>query len=177
MEMREEWLTESLRARPPEGPDADAYLSLFLDPAVGDWLRPAPLDPFDEAEIAQILVEDEWHWAEHGFGPWVLVERDGGAVVGRGGLRWTDLDGDRAVELPWTVGSSHWNRGLATEAARAAIEWAGSLRLPEVVALIAYDNARSRRVAEKAGLRAEEETTHAGLPHLVYRLRLQRSDR
>jgi RimJ/RimL family protein N-acetyltransferase len=171
--MQEEWLTERLRARAPGPDDQDGYLSLFLDPAVGDWLRPPPLDPFAEGEILEMLVEDEWHWAEHGFGPWALIDREAGAIVGRGGLRWTDLDGTRAVELPWTVGSGHWNRGLATEAAAAAVEWARSLQLPEVIALIAPDNARSRRVAEKVGLRPGGDTTHAGLPHLVYRRALE----
>ncbi len=78
----------------------------------------------------------------------------------------------RVVELPWAIGSEHWNRGLAAEAALAAIEWAGSLGLHEVVALIMAGNSRSRKVAEKAGLRREGETRHAGLPHLMYRLSL-----
>jgi RimJ/RimL family protein N-acetyltransferase len=170
--MQEEWQIERLLARPPREEDRDAYLAVFLDPAVGEWLRPPPLDPFDEVEIAQMLIEDQWHWDEHGFGPWVLVEREGGGIVGRGGLRWTKLDARPAVELPWTIASAEWGRGLATEAAVAAIECAAAWRLREVIALVAHGNARSRRVAEKVGLRLDGEATHAGLPHLVYRRRL-----
>src|SRR5258707_7060585 len=91
--MRDQWLTERLLARSPGPADQDGYRELFLDPAVGEWLRPAPMEPFSDAEISDMLSEDELHWAEHGFGPWVLVEREGGSTVGRGGLRWTEVDG------------------------------------------------------------------------------------
>jgi RimJ/RimL family protein N-acetyltransferase len=33
-------------------------------------------------------------------------------------------------------------------------------------------NAASRRVMEKAGLTYERDITHAGLPHVLYRLKL-----
>jgi ribosomal-protein-alanine N-acetyltransferase len=173
--MSEQWRTERLLARPPQPADRDAYRDLFLDPAVGAWLRPSPLPPYTAAEIDEMLANDQWHWTEYGFGAWTLLDRDG-SVVGRGGLQWTEVDDARVVELPWTIRSQQWSRGLGTEAARAAIEWARSLALPEVIALIVPANLRSRRVAEKAGLELDGETLHAGLPHLVYRLGLDDSD-
>jgi RimJ/RimL family protein N-acetyltransferase len=124
----------------------------------------------DEAGVAARLAADEGHWAEHGFGPWSLLERDGEELVGRGGLQWTQVDGILEVELPWTIASEHWNRGLATEAARAALAWAGELGLAEVVALITPDNVPSRRVAEKIGMREAGRAEHGGLPHLVFRI-------
>jgi len=163
--------TARLLVRPPQRTDQEAYLRLFLDPAVGEWLGRSPTRPFGEPEILGMLGADERHWDEHGFGPWVLEERDGGTMVGRGGLRWTELEDGWAVELPWAVASDYWGRGFATEAALAAVEQARALELPEVIALIVPANARSRRVAEKAGLALDGETRHAGLPHLVYRLR------
>jgi RimJ/RimL family protein N-acetyltransferase len=167
--MSERWLTPRLLARAPTATDASDYRDLFLDPAVADWLRPAPDRALGEVEILGMLKADERHWEEHGFGPWALVEQDGGALVGRGGLRWTELGEGWVVELPWAVASRHWNRGFATEAATAAVGWAGRLGMAEVVALIVPANVASRRVAEKAGMRVEGETEHAGLPHLVYR--------
>ena len=167
--MSERWLTPRLLARAPTAVDAGDYRDLFLDPAVADWLRPAPDRALGEVEILGMLKADERHWEEHGFGPWALVEQDGGALVGRGGLRWTELGEGWVVELPWAIASRHWNRGFATEAATAAVAWAGRLGLAEVVALIVAANVASRRVAEKAGMRVGGETGHAGLPHLVYR--------
>jgi RimJ/RimL family protein N-acetyltransferase len=162
--------TQRLLVRPPRRADQEAYLSLFLDPAVGEWLG-RPAEPLRDVEILGMLNADERHWEEHGFGPWVLEERDSGAIVGRGGLRWTELEDGWTVELPWAVASECWGQGFATEAALAAVEHAAALKLPEVIALIVPANTRSRRVAEKAGLELGGETRHAGLPHLVYRLR------
>ena len=166
-----------LSARPPQRSDEDGYRRLFLDEAVGEWLGPMPGRRLAEAEVLGMLRADERHWEEHGFGPWVLTEKEDGEVVGRGGLRWTELDSGWVVELPWAIGSAHWNQGFASEAATAAVEWARELSLPEVIALIVPANGRSRRVAEKAGLAVDGETLHAGLPHLIYRLALGGSKR
>jgi RimJ/RimL family protein N-acetyltransferase len=165
----EQWLTERLLARRPRPPDLDGYAAVLLDPDVEIRLRPANSPPMDEAGVADRLAADEAHWDAHGFGPWALIEQDSGLVVGRGGLQWTELEGRRVAELPWAIASMHWNRGFATEAAEAALEWARELELQEAVALVTPDNDPSRRVAERIGMRVEAQTVHAGLPHLVYR--------
>jgi RimJ/RimL family protein N-acetyltransferase len=169
MSSEEQLLTERLTCRRPEPSDLDDYKAVLLDPEVEMRLRAAQAPPMDESVVAGRLASDEEHWAEHGFGPWTLIEREGGVVVGRGGLQWTGLEGRRVVELPWAIGSRHWNRGFATEAGEAALAWARELELQEAVALITPDNDPSRRVAEKIGMRQEGQTVHAGLPHLIYR--------
>ncbi len=164
--------TERLLARRPEPSDLDGYRALLLDPDVEVRLRAAGAAPLDEDGVAARLAADEAHWERHGFGPWALSEMDGGSFVGRGGMQWTSLDGRRVVELPWAIASAHWNRGFATEAAAAALEWAREREMEEAIALVTPDNDASRRVAEKVGLREDGQTIHAGLPHLVYRLAL-----
>ena len=74
------------------------------------------------------------------------------------------------VELAWSVEPHLHGSGYATEMASAAIAWARELRFEEVVALVLPANAASRRVAEKAGFERNGEVTHAGLPHLLFRL-------
>jgi RimJ/RimL family protein N-acetyltransferase len=166
--MADEWLTERLLARPPAADDLDAYRRMFLDPAIGEWLRPTPLPPFTEQDVLELLGRDEQHWAVNGFGPWALADRGDGAVIGRGGLRWTEVDGRLVAELPWTIASNRQREGLASEAAAAAIAWAETIELAELAALIRPQNSASLRVAEKVGLRRGREVLHAGLPHLVY---------
>jgi [ribosomal protein S5]-alanine N-acetyltransferase len=173
--MGEVWETPRLLARAPELADEDGYGEIFLDPAVGEWLRPAPMKPFEAGEVVEMLGEDRRHWARHGFGPWLLIDREDGLALGRGGLRWTEIDERLTVELPWAIRSERWGQGLASEAAAAAVEWASSLQLPEVAALVLPGNLRSRRVAEKAGLELAGDTLHAGMPHLLYRLALTES--
>ena len=62
------------------------------------------------------------HWERHGFGVWLLRDRDSGAMVGRGGLQYTEVTGTREVEVAWAIVAERWNQGLATELAHAAVE-------------------------------------------------------
>jgi len=166
--MAEEWLTERLLARPPRPEDREGYRALFRDPAIQEWLRPAPLPPFSDEDIAELLRGDEMHWEVNDFGPWALIDRREGSLVGRGGLRWAEVEGRLIAELPWTIASARQGEGLASEAAAAAIEWASKIEIDELVALVRPENGASLRVAEKAGLRCDREVLHAGLPHLAY---------
>ncbi len=159
-----------LAARRPRRADEHAYARLLRDPAVERWLRPPPLPALTGEEVRRMLARDLRHWREHGFGPWALEL--GGAYVGRGGLGWMEVEGERVVELAWALVPSTWGRGLATEAARGAVRWARELGLREVVALTLTTNRASQRVMEKAGLPYERDVVHAGLAHVLHRLRL-----
>ena len=141
--MNPEWLTARLRVRRPLRSDEPAYLALFLKPAVGMRLRPPPLPAFTAPQVGAMLSEDIHHWDEHGFGPWALLDGESGSFLGRGGLQCTAVEGEPMVELPWVIEPDREGEGLATEAALAAIEWARSLALGEVVAI---DNARKPRL-------------------------------
>ena len=122
--------------------------------------------------MAERLDHDVRHWAEHGYGLWVVLDRDGGRFHGRTGIKWTDVAGERAVELAWALLPESRGAGRATEAARAAIGLARSAGLPEVVAYTLDENIPSRRVMERLGMSFEREIDHAGLPHVLYRLSL-----
>jgi RimJ/RimL family protein N-acetyltransferase len=76
----------------------------------------------------------------------------------------------RAVELPWSIVSSRWGEGLATEAAAAALDTARAHGIADelIVAFALRDNAASLRVMEKIGLRRVGAIEHAGLPHVLY---------
>ena len=168
----EERQTQRLLARKPIPEDRGSYHAHFTHPAIEGWLRPPPLPPFEQKVLDELVVGDCAHWSDHGFGPWVLIEKESGAFAGRGGLAWTSIEGTARVELPWSIEPRLHGRGLATEAATAAVEWARELRLEEVVALILPTNLASQRVARKAGFEQDDEVVHAGLPHLLFRLRL-----
>jgi RimJ/RimL family protein N-acetyltransferase len=164
--------TRRLLARKPSSDDRAAYHAHFTHPAVERWLRPSPLPPFNAQVLDELVDGDRVHWENHGFGPWVLIEKESGAFAGRGGLAWTSVEDSAEVELPWSIEPRLHGNGLATEAAVAAVGWARELGLGEVIALVLPANLASRRVAEKVGFTTEDEVIHAGLPHLLFRLRL-----
>ena len=104
--------------------------------------------------------EEVEHWEEHGFGPWVALERKTGELVGTIDVNYAGegiegIDPDE-VEVGWMIDRRLWGRGLATEGARAAcedaFERAGTKGL---VAYVRPDNSASVRVAEKLGMTYE----------------------
>jgi len=163
--------TRRLLARRPTAEDRDAYHAHFKHPGIEKWLRPPPLPPFEPTVLDELVDGDQAHWSNHGFGPWVLVEKESGEFAGRGGLAWTSVEGTARIELPWSIEPRLHGRGLATEAACEAVAWARELRFEEVATLILPANAASRRVAQKAGFEEDREVVHAGLPHLLLRCR------
>lgn len=168
---KREQQTRRLLARRPTPKDRDIYHAHFKRPEIEKWLRPPPLPHFEDRVLDELIEGDCAHWSDHGFGPWVLVEKESGEFAGRGGLAWTSVAGVARVELPWSIEPHLQGKGLAVEAATAAVEWAGELRVEEVVALVLPVNVASRRVAAKAGFDQDGEVVHAGLPHLLFHRR------
>ncbi|MER8671472.1 GNAT family N-acetyltransferase [Mesorhizobium sp. M1156] len=56
------------------------------------------------------------------------------------------------VEIGWVLAKEHWGKGLAPEGARAWLDYAWSIGLPEVAACTARENAPSQRVMQKIGM-------------------------
>jgi [ribosomal protein S5]-alanine N-acetyltransferase len=161
--------TERLMLRPPGPGDAPAYRALLMHPTVGEWLRPAPLAPFEPDDGDLWLEDDARHWERFGFGPWAVVERGSDSYLGRVGLRWSEIGGRAAVEVLWTTVPERHGEGFATEAAAAALDFAAELELDEVLAMILPSNLASQRVAAKIGLERAGNVEHAGFDHLLYR--------
>lgn len=124
----------------------------------------------DEETHARLQRQVE-HWERHGFGLWMFRLRAEGGFVGRGGLQWFEIEGERCVGLAYAVVSEHWRRGFATEMAEASLA-VGFERLgfPTIATWTLPHNRASRRVMEKLGFREVREITFAGLPHVCQEL-------
>jgi RimJ/RimL family protein N-acetyltransferase len=123
-----------------------------------------------DAETKAYLERNLAHWAQHGFGIWILRDPTTGRVMGRAGLRHLTVEAAEEVELVYALLPEFWGRGLATDAARACVtigrEWLG---LPSVVGLTTPDNLASQRVLLKASLTPEREVVHGGRAHVMFR--------
>ncbi|HEY3207220.1 MAG TPA: GNAT family N-acetyltransferase [Gaiellaceae bacterium] len=99
------------------------------------------------------IARHEAHWEAHGFGTLGVVWRATGKLVGRCGVQYHRAWPDDP-EVGWSVDPDWWGRGIATEAGRAAIDWAfGDLGYERVVSITTEENVPSRRVMEKLGFR------------------------
>jgi RimJ/RimL family protein N-acetyltransferase len=111
------------------------------------------------------------HWERYGFGWWTMRDRVSGAFVDRGGVRHCTIAGKDEVELGYGLVPEFWAQGLAAEMSREALRLGfDQLGLASIVAFTLPTNRRSQRVMEKLGFTYECDTTHANLPHVLYRL-------
>ena len=162
--------TERLRLRPMRHDDLDDMAALLGDPAVMTYY-PRPKDR-DEAKAWIDWTIDSY--ARHGHGLWVVESRATGEFYGDCGLTVQHVDGVDELEVGYHVRPSLQGRGIATEAARASLDFAADhLGAERVVAIIHPDNVASQRVAEKVGLAREKVVVrpdgatvvvHAGTP-------------
>jgi RimJ/RimL family protein N-acetyltransferase len=167
--------TERLLLRPPEERDVDAYLEIYGDADVMRFLGGATASRDDVVAIVERMRR---HWERHGLGLFSVLRKEDDRLLGRVGfllwdpVRWVnamraELDGDLELEIGWTLGSEHWSRGYATEAAVACRDLAlRELGRTRIVSLIDRDNAASIRVAERIGETYEREIVR---PDLDYR--------
>jgi RimJ/RimL family protein N-acetyltransferase len=128
-----------------------------------------PVSAFEEART--MIDEGIDGWRTDGLGPFILEAASDGQVVGQAGLMifdvrdWTPSTWAAAgtyaqPELGWALIRAHWGHGYATEAAAAIRDWAHEFRsIHRLVSLIAPNNVRSQRVAERLGALPAETVT------------------
>ena len=157
--------TERLRLTAFGDRHFEAYASMLADPSstrfVGDG---EPLDRMNAWRSMAMLLG---HWSLRGYGMWAVELKDSGEFVGRVGLHrpegWPDL------ELGWMLMPDCRHHGYATEAGRAALDFAfAHLKALRAVSLIRFENRESERVARRLGGRQATTIEFLGNATLVY---------
>ena len=118
-------------------------------------------------ETRAYLEAHRQHWDEHGFGMWAAIERTSGAFLGHAGLQC--LEGTDDVQVGYYLGHAAWGRGVATEAATAAVRYGFEvLGLPHIVAVVRPENLPSQKVLAKIGMRQTAIEPHYGFTVQVW---------
>jgi RimJ/RimL family protein N-acetyltransferase len=148
--VRDELETPRLLLRRLRADDLDTLARWHVDP---ELMRHMGKASFTREEMEADLLRFEQHWGEHGFGLWAAEERGSGELIGRVGLAYHRV-WPSDPEVGWLIDRPWQGLGLATEAGEACIEYAfGELGFKRVVSICTAENAASRRVMEKLGLR------------------------
>ena len=143
--------TPRLLLRPPEQADLDGWAALAADPESTRFLGGIR----SRGAAWQSMAAEAGSWRMKGYGVYSLLDRATGAWLGRCGPHWPE--GYPGLELGWALMPAYWGRGLAAEAAIAAIHavFQGSA-LAEIFHLIDPANLRSIDLARRLG------AVHAG---------------
>jgi ribosomal-protein-alanine N-acetyltransferase len=146
--------TPRLRLRELTVQDAPTLFSFYQDATVMRFMGPPPATIDDEIE--NIETHRGRYYESRGYGLWGVVLRESETLIGRCGFLDATIANRDEVELSYLLDASQWGRGLATEAARAALAFGtGQLAFTRIVAVVHPDNVRSRRVAERLSMRCE----------------------
>jgi RimJ/RimL family protein N-acetyltransferase len=157
--------------------DREPFAVLNADSDVMEFF-PSPLSLSESDALAERI---EQSIESRGWGLWAAELQESGEFIGFVGLEEPSpsIAYSPCIEIGWRLARHFWGKGLATEAARAALH-AGfeSVGLREVFSFTSILNLRSRAVMERLGMVAEPDTfDHPNVPeghrlreHYAYRL-------
>jgi RimJ/RimL family protein N-acetyltransferase len=165
-----------LRAWRPE--DRVPFAALNADPVVMEFymstMTRAESDAYADRIDAELIAQS--------WGLWAVEVVDGAPFIGYVGFKAVGFTAPftPAIEVGWRLAAEHWNRGYATEAARAAVDHGfGTLGFGDIVSFTSVVNLRSERVMQKLGMTHApgDDFDHPGIPeghplrrHVLYRL-------
>ncbi|VEG90907.1 GNAT family N-acetyltransferase [Legionella spiritensis] len=170
--------TDRLILRTWEEGDLEAMAVIDQDPEVRRYL-PGQGSP---EETRAAIQRFNRHFHEKGYSLYAVELKETREMIGFLGLMTPSFEAHftPATEIGWRLSAKHWNRGYATEGAKAVLHYAFTgLGFADIVSFTVVDNKASRRVMEKIGLRhnAEDDFNHPKLapgdplrPHVLYRL-------
>jgi ribosomal-protein-alanine N-acetyltransferase len=141
--------TERLYLREMTVEDAENLYLLNLDTEV---IKYTGDKSFENIENAKIFLQKYDHYEKYGFGRWAVLHKENHDFLGWCGLKYTvELD---EVDIGFRFLKQHWNKGYATESARAALNFGfDKYELTTIVGRAMLENLASIKVLEKLGLK------------------------
>ncbi len=182
--------TERLCLRRLDQTDLEYFIGIHSDPEVARYIGAG--NPRPQAETERWFQDIQDSYQNANLGQLTVIRKSDGARIGRCGLSdaviektetsgclrkgWffsahapTDIDVEKLPELGYTFGRDHWGNGYATEAASAVSDYARSqLAFPAIMSVIHSENAGSRAVVMKFGVRFIDIVELAGRPFERY---------
>ena len=145
--------------------DLDPLAEMLADAEVMRYVAKGVPITREESETALHSIIQ--HWNDHGFGRWVVIDKETQAFAGYGGLR--SMMG--TPEVVYHLAKAYWGRGLATEIARASLRFGfDEHRFDRIIAIAKPENAASIHVMEKAGMQYEMHTAYYNMDVIQYRI-------
>lgn len=155
--------TDRLRLRPYALSDFETYAAMWSEPEVVRFIGGVPFS----REVAWTrFLRQVGMWQSLGFGAFAIEEKASGRFAGECGFHdlrralTPSLEG--TMETGWALTAPFQGKGMAEEATRAAVEWAGKQhRDKRLTCMIVEEHAASLHVAGKLGYAEFARTTYA----------------
>ena len=163
--------TARLILAPWQAADWTAFRPIATDPEVMRYITGGV--PWTDEQIRAFVDRQVKVYRERGFCRWKLVEKTSAETIGFCGVGfWKD---STEPEIGWWLARRWWGRGLATEAAAAALgdafQRAG---LPRLISVAERENRAAIRIMQKLGLEFEREFEAEGCELVQYAIGRER---
>ena len=123
--------------------------------------------PWNDERIQSFVNRQIELYSERGFSRWKLLLKPKQEMIGFCGVGfWRDSPD---LEIGWWLARPYWGRGLATEAARVALQDAFErVGLDRIISIARPANVASTRIMEKLGFKLECEFEQDGVRLVRY---------
>ncbi|MEM9258551.1 MAG: GNAT family N-acetyltransferase [Bacteroidota bacterium] len=155
-------ITPRLHLRPWRDTDLTAMATINADERVMEYFPSTQ----SEEETMGFINRNQVHQEKHGYCYFAAETRNDNRLIGFIGLAYQTYEADftPCTDIGWRLHPDVWGQGLATEGARACLDFAfGELELDQVVAVAVKQNTPSIRVMEKLGMDYGSEFIHPAL--------------
>lgn len=124
---------------------------------------------FKSESEAKIFLSEYKQYQLHNMGRWAVCLKETGEFIGWCGLKYHPVQD--MVEVGYRFYRKHWNKGYATESAKAAINYGfKALKLKAIYAHAHINNIASHKVIEKCGLHFIKHIDYDGMPINLYKI-------
>lgn len=154
-----------LREMTPD--DAEHLYLLNNDPEV---LKYTGDEAFEDTAAARIFLEDyRRYYQTYGLGRWAIIYKTNDAFLGWCGMRYSA--DQNTYDIGFRLFKEHWNKGYATEAAKACLDYGFShFKITEIIGRAMTANTGSVRVLQKIGLAFSETFDFEGQQGVIYKI-------
>lgn len=151
--------------------DAEALMPILGDAEVMQF---SIIGVHSPKQIRQFIEQRLISYMEYGFGLYAVVHKQNQELIGYCGFFIQSIEQQKEVEVGYRLAQKYWGQGLATEAAKAVVEYGQQrFNFQRFVCLIEIENSRSIRVANKLGMTLEKKIIYHGLDVAMYSLNCQ----
>lgn len=152
--------TARLILRPFTLDDVDLLHPLVSAPGVMQYF-PRP-DPPDRERVQRMIAHQIDEWSLRGYAWWAVTWAADATLLGWCGLQY--LPDTDETEVGYLLGRTYWGQGLATEAARASVDYGFThFAFAEIIGITHPDNVASQNVLKKCGMRFTAATRYFGM--------------
>ena len=170
--MEKSFETERLLLREMRTTDDAGMFELDSNPNVHRYLGNNPVKNIEESRAYIAILQQQYK--ETGIRRWAVILKSTGAFVGWAGLKLEKhpVDGQPYYDIGYRFIEAYWGKGYGSEVATAFLDYGFNvLKLPVINAYADADNAGSRKILEKSGLRLLHSFELDGLPTVWYEIK------